>query len=371
MAISKIHRKSNYEGGELQEIISKMRFDELDAEKTLYINVGIDYIPYELVELFESATGVRVVTDIFDSNEILEAKLLAGGSRYDLVFPTAWPHFSRQLKAGVYQKIDRTKIDYKIFNQSIIQKLLDNGGCNEYGVPYQFGVSGIGLNEDMVDDLIPPAAKDSLAVVFDPEQAKKLSKYRISLYESPHELLPAVLAYLGLNPETESEEDIIAASEHLKKIRRYIAKFTSYGFEDLASGNACATLATSGDIIKIMRNNNRRRIKFFLPKEGAPLWVDVIAIPVGAKHLKNAYAFMNFLFHPKIIAYVTNKTYRANAVTAANNFVDDNIVKNKYIYLDADVQKECYVEKSLNSKIESLKTRLLTKIKSMDSEDEI
>ncbi|MDR2267874.1 MAG: extracellular solute-binding protein, partial [Holosporaceae bacterium] len=356
--ISKIHRKPNYENGELQEVVSKMKFDELDAKKTLYINVGIDYIPYELVELFESATGVRVVTDIFDSNEILEAKLLAGGSRYDLVFPTAWPHFSRQLKAGIYQKIDVTKIDYTIFDQGIMQKLSDHGGCCEYAVPYQFGISGIGLNEDIVDNIIPHAAKDSLAVLFDPEFAGKLSKYRISLYESPHELLPAVLAYLGLNPETENEEDIIAASEHLKKIRRYITKFTSYGFEDLASGNACVTLATSGDIIKVMRYNNRRRIKFFLPREGASLWVDLIAIPVGARHLKNAYAFMNFLFHPKIIAYITNKTYRANAVTAANSFVDENIVNNKYIYPDADVQKKCYVEKSLNSRIESLKTRL-------------
>ncbi|MDR1361922.1 MAG: extracellular solute-binding protein [Holosporaceae bacterium] len=369
LAFSKNYRKSNHVNDELQAVVSQMDFSDLDAEKMLYIDVGIDYLPYELVELFETATGISVVTDIFDSNEILEAKLLAGGARYDLVFPTAWPHFSRQLKSGIYQKINVKKIDYSIFEPSIVQKMSDNGGCDVYGLPYQFGISGIGLNKDMVDNLVQLDSKDTLALIFDPPLAEKLSKYRISIYESPHELFPAVLAYLGLDPETEREEDIIAAAEHLKKIRRYIAKFTSYGFEDLASGNSCATLGTSGDIMKVMRGN-ARRVEFFLPKEGASLWVDVIAIPLGARHLKNAYAFIKFLLHPQIIAYITNKTYRANAVVAADKFVDSDLVNNVYVYPDAEMQKKCYIEKSLPPRIEYLKTRLLTKIKSMDSDEE-
>jgi putrescine transport system substrate-binding protein len=308
--------------------------------------------------------------DIFDSNEILEAKLLAGGARYDMVFPTAWPNFSRQLKAGIYQKIDMAKVDRKIFDADIMARLAENDNENDYAVPYQFGISGIGMDESLVDKLVPNAPKDSLAIIFDPVYAEKISKYRISLYESPCELFPAVLAYLGLNPETEKEEDIRAASGHLRKIRRHISKFTAYGFEDIASGNACVTLSTSGDIIKIRTDNKKPHVKFFLPKEGAPLWVDVIAIPKGARHLKNAYAFMRFLFHPKVIAQITNKTSRANAVTASVQFVDSTLASDVNIYPSAKIRKKCYIEKTLDPKIESLKTRLLTKIKSMGTEED-
>ncbi|MDR3179745.1 MAG: extracellular solute-binding protein [Holosporaceae bacterium] len=350
---------------ELYRELSLIDFGPFDQEKILYVNIGIDYVPYELIELFEDLTGVRVIVDIFDSNEILEAKLLAGGAKYDLVFPTAWPNFSRQLKAGIYQKIDKTKVDRNMFDADILARLAENDGENDYAVPYQFGISGIGMEESLVDRLVPNAPKDSLAIIFDPVYAEKISKYRISLYESPCELFPAVLAYLGLNPETEKEEDIRAASEHLKKIRRYISKFTAYGFEDIASGNACVTLSTSGDIIKIRSDNKKPHVKFFLPKEGASLWVDVIAIPKGARHLKNSYAFMGFLFHPKIIAQVTNKTSRANAVTASAQFVSSDLTNDTNIYPSADIRKKCYIEKTLDPKIESLKTRLLTKIKSM------
>ncbi|GHT90614.1 spermidine-binding periplasmic protein SpuE [Alphaproteobacteria bacterium] len=348
--------------------LSKIDFGQFDDQKVLYIDVGIDYIPYRLIELFEDITGIRVIVDIFDSNEVLEAKLLAGGAKYDIVFPTAWPNFSRQLKAGIYQKIDKT-LDRKMFDADILLRLAENDKENDYALPYQFGISGIGMDENIIDNLVPDAPKDSLAIIFDPVYAEKISKYRISLYESPDELFPAVLAYLGLNPETENEDDIRKASEHLKKIRRYISKFTSYGFEDIASGNACVTLSTSGDILKVQSDNKKPNIKFFLPKEGASLWVDVVAIPKGAKHIKNAHAFMKFLFHPLVIAHVTNETSRANAVIASKEHVDKNLQDNIYIYPSAKIRKKCYIDKS-DPKIESMKTRLLTKIKSVGNNEE-
>lgn len=362
--------KSDFFHSELYKSLSKENFGPLDSEKVLYINVGIDYIPYELIEIFEKLTGVTVVPDIFDSNEILEAKLLAGGAKYDIVFPTAWPHFSRQLKAGIYQKIDKTKIDYKIFEKDILARLAEYDSENSYGIPYQFGISGIGVDEKVINVIASDAPKDSLAIIFDPVYAKKISKYRISVYESSDELFPAVLAYLGLNPETENEEDIIKASEHLKKIRNYISKFTSYGFEDLASGNACVVLSTSGDILKVRSENKSSDIKFLFPKEGASLWVDVAAIPVNAKHINNIYAFFKFLFHPKVIALVTNCTSRANAVIDSAKFVDNDLINNKDVYPPLEIRKKCYIEKPLPAKIEALKTRLLTKIKSMDKNDD-
>jgi putrescine transport system substrate-binding protein len=175
-----------------------------------------------------------------------------------------------------------------------------------------------------------------------------------------------VLAYLGLNPETEDEVDIMKAADHLKKIRRWISKFTSFGFEDLSSGNACVTLATSGDILRVSNDNNNANIKFFCPREGASLWVDVAAIPLGARHINNIYAFLKFLFHPMVIAYATNCTARANAVIGASKYVEKRLIGNLDIYPTVAIRKKCYIEKPLPPHVETLRTRLLTKIKSMD-----
>ncbi|MDR3187285.1 MAG: extracellular solute-binding protein [Holosporaceae bacterium] len=355
---------------ELRQALADEKFSPLDEDKRLYIITGIDYVPYELIELFEDLTGVKVIVDIFDSNEILEAKLLAGGAQYDIVFPTAWPHFSRQLKAGIYQELDKTRLNFSIFDQDILKRLSAYDQDNMHAIPYQFGISGIGLDEKIVDELVKDAPKNSLALLFDPIYAEKISKHRISVYESPNELFPAVLAYLGLNPETENEDDIVKAAEHLKKIRRFISKFTSFGFEDLSSGNACATLSTSGDVLKVSRDNHMPNVKFFCPKEGVSLWVDVAAIPLGARHMNNIYAFLKFLLHPRVISRVTNKTSRANAVTGANRYVDRNLINNPDIYPSVAIRKKCYIEKPLAPHAESLRTRLFTKIKSMEIDDD-
>ncbi len=357
------------ENGDLFEIrraLSGEQFGPFDTSEKLYIIVGIDYIPFELIELFREITGIKVVVDIFDSNEILESKLLAGNARYDLVFPTAWPHFSRQLNAKIYQPLDKSRIKSTIFYKDIMEKLAQFDPDNTYALPFQFGISGIGLDENIVNKLLPDAPKDSLALIFDPENARKLSNYRISLYDSPNELFPALLAYLGYDPTSDNEEEIVQAANHLKKIRPYIAKFSSFGFEDLASGNACITLSTSGDIFKVRSDNHKPNIKFFSPKEGASLWVDVVAIPSGAQNLNNAYAFLKFLFHPRVIAEVTNRTSRANAVEAAISYVDPALASNQDIYPSQTVRQRCYIEKPLKPEIERLKTRLLTKIKSME-----
>ncbi|MDR0678161.1 MAG: extracellular solute-binding protein [Holosporaceae bacterium] len=301
-------QNSKHKESTLYNALSKEKFGQLDADKKLYIIIGIDYIPNELIELFERLTGVEVVVDIFDSNEILEAKLLAGEAKYDLVFPTAWPHFSRQLKAGIYQKLDKNRINVSIFDQDILNRLSEYDTDNCYAVPFQFGISGIGVNEKMVKQLLGNFPRDTFSLIFNPDNAQKLSKYRISLYESSDEIFPAVLAYLGLNPETEDEKDIMEAAKHLQKIRPYVSKFTSFGYEDLASGNVCIALGTSGDILKVQRDNRDPNIKFFCPREGVSLWVDVAAIPMKARHINNIYAFLKFLFHPLVISEVTNVT---------------------------------------------------------------
>lgn len=351
----------------IYQALAHEKFGPLDSSKRLHIIVGLDYIPYELIEIFEQITGIKVVVDIFDTNEILEAKLLAGGAQYDIVFPTAWPSFSRQLGARIFQKLDKTRVDIKIFDKNIMKKLARYDHNNEYCLPFQFGISGIGINEKMVDNIMENAPKNSLALIFDPKIVKKLSKHRVAIYDSPDELFPAVMAYLGLDPESENPEDTKKAAEHLKKIRPYISKFTEFGFEDLASDNVCATLSsTSGDIYRVSLDNKKPYIKFFCPKEGASLWVDVVAIPSNARNVNNAYAFLKFLFHPMVIAEVTNLTSRANAVESADKYVDKTLLKNESIYPSGELRKKCYIENIAPPLIEMLRTRLLTKIKSME-----
>ena len=336
-------------------------------EKKLNIIIGIDYLPYEFVEIFEELTGIEVSVDIFDSNEILEAKLLAGSVKYDLVFPAAWPYFSRQLKAGIYRKIDKSRISVNNFDPDIMRKLAIYDSGNDYALPYIFGIFGIGINEKILNK-INPENQNGLSIIFDPESAKKFRKYRISISESAGELFPLVLSYLKLNPMSENASDYIAAAEHLGKIRKYIMKFTPYGFEDLASDNAYIATSTASDINRVNQNRTGSKIKFIFPKEGGAIWVEVAAIPVRAEHLNNIYAFLKFLFHPKVIAHITNKTSFANAVTTSSKFIDPNILNNKDIYPDEEIKNKCYIEKPMPSSIEILRTRLLTKIKAMDGE---
>lgn len=346
------------------EELANEDFGPFDREKKLNIIIGIDYLPYEFVEMFEHLTGIKVHVDIFDSNEILEAKLLAGSSQHDIVFPTAWPNFARQLTAKVYQPIDYSRINLSKFNSIILEKLSIYDKKNRYGIPYQYGISGMGMDAETIEKVFPGVDKHDLALFLDPKNAKNLEKVRFCVYDSAGELFPMILCYLGLNPESTDENDIQKAADHLKKIRPYIYKFTEFGFEDLSSQNATLALGTSGDITKIRKDTGRKSIKFFYPKQGTSLWVDVVAIPAGAKHINNVYAFFKFLFHPKVIAAVTNRTYRANCVTEANQYVNKEIVTDKNIYPSLEFSKKCYIAKPVPANIETLRTRLLTKIKS-------
>lgn len=346
-----------------QELIGE-DFGQLDHKKKLNIIIGIDYLPYEFIEIFEQLTGIKVHVDIFDSNEILEAKLLAGGSQYDIVFPTAWPNLARQLSANIYRKIDHKRIDFLKFNPIVLKKLGIYDKGNFYGIPYQYGISGIGMEADIIEKIFPGADKHDLGLFLDPKKAEKLAKVRFSVYDSAGELFPMILCYLGLNPESIDKGDIKKAADHLKQIRPFIYKFTEFGFEDLSSQNVALTLGTSGDIIKVREDTGRKNIKFFYPKQGTALWVDVVAIPRGAMHINNVYAFFKFLFHPKVIAAITNRTHRANCVTEANQYVDEEIVTNENIYPSLEFSEKCYITKPVPADIETLRTRLLTKIKS-------
>lgn len=345
-----------------------IEFADTDEEKILYIYIGIDYIPAEIVELFSKLSGIKVITDIFDSDEILEAKLLAGGGGYDLVFPTAFPYFSRQLNSNIYQKIDKSKFNFDDFDQDLLDKLATFDSDNEYCLPFQWGISGLGVNTKIVKEVCPDAPMDSLALVFDTKYISKLAKYGVSIYDSQYELFPAVLAYLGEDPERSSKENVEKVSRALSGIRKYIFKFTNYGFEDLSSGSACVVFGTSGDIKHVQMEQEKIKgksdIKFVLPKEGASLWIDVAAIPVYAKHPKNAMLFLQFIMSAKVNARIANSTTRATCTLSSKKYVDKTIINDITIYPDQNIKRNSYVERYTPGYVNVLKTKMLTKIKS-------
>lgn len=339
----------------------------LDKEKLLYINIGIDYLPQEIIECFQELTGIKVIVDVFDSNEVLEAKLLAGSTQYDVVFPTAWPYLSRLIKAKVFQKLQKKHLAIYDLNAKIYEKLQAADENNLYAIPFQWGISGIGYNKEIIKKYLPDAQIDSLDIILNEKNLKILSKFGVSIYESPDELFPTLLAYLNLDPESQDLEEYKQATDHLMKIRKYISKFTSYGFEDLVSNNACVAFATSGDIINVIKQRKKlygkSDICFIAPKEGTSLWIDVAVIPIKAPHVENAHVFLNFLLHPVVSAEIVNQTMRATAVMTAMEYIDVDLINEPAVYPSEETIDKSYVERIMPSEISAYKTRSLTRVK--------
>lgn len=350
--------------------ITKEYLGDFDKEKILYIYNWIEYIDPEIISEFENLTGIKVVLDVFDSNETLEVKLLAGNSGYDLVFPSASPYFARQLQAGIYQKLDKRRLKcLKYIDNFFMKQISCCDSKNEYAIPYLWGISGFAVNINKIKKYFSNEEMSSWSLIFDEKNLKKIARYHVEMSDSASELFPAVLKYLGVyNYDKITEEELLLAFNLLKKIRKYIFKFNSSAVQDLFTNTACVAMGTSGDIRKILisarREGKKLDIKFIIPKEGAALWIDVCAIPKGARHVKNAHAFINFLMHPRIIARITNYTACANAVKKSKIFIRQEILDDKVVYPDQSIIDKCYREYSLSPELERMRTRMFTKIKS-------
>ncbi len=264
-------------------------------EKILNIYNWSDYIAPDTVEKFTAETGIKVNYDVYDSNEVLEAKLLAGKSGYDLVVPSATPFLARQIKAKAYRKLDKAKLrNYDNLDKQILasQTIADPG--NTYGVPYLWGTTGFGYNVAKIKAALGDKAPlDSIAMIFDPEIAKKLAPCGLSVLDSALDVFPAALAYLGRNPTSKDPTDLEAAVGVVSKIRPYVKKFHSSQYiNDLANGDLCISLGYSGDIVQARTRaaeaKNGVEIAYSIPKEGAQLSTDMMAIPASAAHPDNA-----------------------------------------------------------------------------------
>ena len=339
-------------------------------DNQLHIYNWSDYIAPDTVARFEKETGIKVTYDVYDSNEVLEAKLLAGKSGYDLVVPSANPYMARQIQAGVYKTIDKSKLaNYGNLDPKILANVAGADPGNAHGVPYLWGTTGLGYNIAKVKAAAPGVALDSIKLLFDPETAKKLSGCGIEVLDTPQELVPAALVYLGRDPLSRDEKDLEAAVGALQKIRPYIRKFHSSQYiNDLANGDACLAFGYSGDVLQARSRateaKNGVEIGYSIPREGAMLWVDMMGIPADAPHPDKALAFINFILRPEIAGAISNTVSYANPNTLSLTFVEDDIKDDPEIYPPDEVRAKLFTDRPVSQAYERQRTRAWTRLKS-------
>ena len=295
-----------------------------DAGKVLNLYIWSDYLAPTTLPRFEKQTGIKVNVAYYTTNEALDDKLTAGGSGYDVVVPTA-SYFERQIKAGAYQTLDKSKLpNFKNLDPQLMAKVALHDPGNAHGVIYLWGTNGIGYNEKKVTELLPDAPLDSWRMVFDPKVASKLAKCGISVLDSPAEMIRAVFSYLGKDPNSQSPQDLAQGEAVLLKIKPYVRSINSSEYiAALANGDLCVAVGYNGDVLQARDRaqdaNKGVEIKYSMPKEGTILWFDMLAIPKNAPHAESAYAFINFLMSPEVIGEITNFKGYANANVAAKS----------------------------------------------------
>ncbi|MFI7855753.1 polyamine ABC transporter substrate-binding protein [Pseudomonas promysalinigenes] len=339
-------------------------------DKVLNVYNWSDYIAPDTIAKFEKQTGIKVKYDVFDSNETLEAKLLAGKSGYDIVVPSN-NFLAKQIKAGVYQELDRSKLsNWKNLDEDLLKAVGDaSDQGNKYAFPYMWGSIGIGYNPEKVKAALGVDKIDSWDVVFKPENIEKLKSCGVSFLDAPTEMIPAALHYLGRPTNSTSKQDLKDAEELFLKIRSSITYFHSSKYiGDMANGNICVAVGYSGDLeqskARAHEAGDKVKVDYVIPKEGAGTFYDMVAIPKDAEHKDAAYQFMNFLLQPEIMAEITNAVRFPNGNAAATQFVDQAIKGDPSIYPPADVKKKLYAIAAPDAKVQRDITRSWTRIKS-------
>ncbi|WP_434772814.1 polyamine ABC transporter substrate-binding protein [Pseudomonas entomophila] len=339
-------------------------------DKVLHVYNWSDYIAPDTVAKFEKQTGIKVVYDVFDSNETLEAKLLAGKSGYDIVVPSN-NFLAKQIKAGVYQELDKSKLpNWKNLDQDLLKAVGDaSDKDNQHAFPYMWGSIGIGYNPEKVKAVLGVDKIDSWDVVFKPENMAKLKSCGVSFLDAPTEMIPAALHYLGKPTDSKDKGDLKAAEDLFLSIRPSVAYFHSSKYiSDLANGNICVAVGYSGDLeqskARAAEAGGKVKLDYVIPKEGAGTFYDMVAIPKDAENVDAAYSFMNFLMQPEIMAEITNAVRFPNGNKVATPLVDKDISGDPSIYPSDDVKKKLYAISDQEPGTLRLMTRSWTKIKS-------
>lgn len=339
------------------------------AASRLHIYNWSDYIAPNTLEEFSAATQIQVVYDVFDSNETLEGKLLAGRTGYDLVVPS--DHFlARQVKAGAFAPLDKSLLpNLSNLDAKLLAQIAKNDPKNQYAIPYLWGTNGIGYNPQKVKEALGVDVIDSWAVLFEPENMAKLSSCGVAFLDSADEMLPAVLNYMGLNPNSHKAEDYKKATEKLNAVRPYVTYFHSSRYvADLANGNICVAAGFSGDVLQAADRaadaGQGIEVAYVIPKEGGNLWFDVLAIPADAPNPEAAHAFINYLLEPEVIAQISDYVGYANPNILAPEFMDAEVSGNPAVYPAAAVLDKLFISEALPSKVQRIKSRSWTRFKS-------
>lgn len=330
-----------------------------------YLNVYNWYgmIPASILHQFEAETGIHVQYDLYDNNEILEAKLLAGRSGYDIVFPSAAPYIERQIRAGVFQKLDKSKLqnlhhldpDIALCMQTVDPDLT-------YSIPFFWGTFGFAYVEEAILARMPDAPVNSYRMLFDPNIVSKFKSCGVTLLEEAVDVYPAIMAFLGLDSQSSDLNDLEAAQQQLLKVRPFISRFLGQRFgSELVSGEVCLAQGWSGDVQvaqeQAKESKRKTTIRYVVPEEGGTLWIDAICMPKDAPHPQNAYVFIDFLLRPDVSAAITNEMKFPIANKGAKPLIKDELRNNETLYPRLEVCKRLKLDKIQNPRYEGIRTR--------------
>jgi len=310
-------------------------------EKVVNVYNWVDYVGPTTIADFEARTGIHVVYDTYDANEILETKMLTGRSGYDVVVPSAVP-LARQVQAGAIGRLDKSKLPNLVhMDPFVMERIALNDPGNAHAIPYMWGTVGLGYNPAMVRKAIGSDRIDSWSAIFDPATASKLARCGIAMMDVPEDTFMVARIYLGLDANSEKPEDLAAAEALLKRVRPYFRYFnTSQLVGDLASGEVCVAFSWNGYVIQARDRGAAAakpvEVAYSIPKEGAFVWFDTVAIPADAPHPGNAHAFLNYLMEPAVIAKVSNQIGYANGNRDALPFLDARVRDDPAVYPPAD-----------------------------------
>lgn len=341
----------------------------LAADNTLNIYNWSDYIAKDTIPNFEKQTGIKVRYDNYDSDDTLQAKLLTGNSGYDIVVPTS-NYAGKQIAAGIFAPLDKSKIpNLKYLDPQLMALVAGADPGNKYVDPWAYGTTGLGYNVTKVQQLLGKSVPlNNWDVLFKPELISKLKGCGVSVLDAPDQVFAATLHYIGRDPNSSNPADYQAALETLKKIRPYITEFNSSGYiNDLAGGDICFAYGYSGDVViakhRALDAKKPFKIDYYIPKGGAPVWFDVMAIPKDAKHKEAAMQWINYIETPQVHAAITNEVYYPSVNLESRKYVDKDVANDPAVYPPADVVKTLFLLKPLSPEILRLETRLWTEFK--------
>ena len=337
-------------------------------ERVVNVYNWSDYIDPKVLEDFTKETGIKVTYDTYDNNEIVETKLLAGKSGYDVVVPSG-PFLQRLIKAGAFQKLDKAKLpNLTHMWPEVMQRLQVFDPGNQYAVNYMWGTTGIGVNVRKVRERLGTQPLNTWDIVLKPEFATRLKDCGVQVLDAPEDVFPNVLNYLGLNPDSKKPEDLQRAGDAMFRVRGAVQKFHSSEYiNGLANGDLCMAVGYSGDVIQAKKRaeeaKNDVEIAYLIPREGALTWFDSIAIPADARNVAEAHAFSDFLMRPQVAAANANFVAYASGNLAAKQFVKPELVNDPSVYPDEATFKRLFTNTAYDDRSQRLVTRLWTRVK--------